>query len=363
MAGSMSLFLHLIFIPIFVTIFVSPSSAQTVTGTLFGVAYPSAAVQTGARSAYLFTGAVPWIVNQPHLSIVGIDTIIGQTTFAYQDVYTERTANAASALTIVTESGILVQNTAGLYFTEPASVARNPVVQSCTFNKAGAASCEVNNGVQGTTTIGGTRTPLYTFTAVLPALKASAGSKASGAAPSGTGTAQSASHKVPVGAIVGAAIGVVVVVGGALAGLLFYRRRRQQYTGEKVELDLEQGRESAFMPLESGASVDSRPQPLPSSYAPASVDADTEAAPTSVASTNTNAPPPPETQRQRRRRLKQMQVTVQELQRNLSVASPGGDDTESQIVAQQRQIDMLMEEVGHLRAIVARDEALPVYEE
>jgi hypothetical protein len=56
-----------------------------------------------------------------------------------------------------------------------------------------------------------------------------------------------------------------------------------------------------------------------------------------------------------------MQVVVEHLQRNLSTREDDG--AQSQIAAQQRQIDMLLDEVGHLRAIVARDEALPAYEQ
>jgi hypothetical protein len=59
-----------------------------------------------------------------------------------------------------------------------------------------------------------------------------------------------------------------------------------------------------------------------------------------------------------------MQMTVQQLQRNLSITSrrDQSDGADSQIAAQQRQIDMLVEEVGRLRAMVARNEGLPAYE-
>ncbi|KAJ7255857.1 hypothetical protein B0H12DRAFT_1113157 [Mycena haematopus] len=344
MAGSM-FFLRSLFTVTLLLIFVVPSSAQIVTGTLFGVAYPTAIVQTNLRGAYKFAGPVPWIVNEPQISIVGIDTTIGQTTFAYQDVYTEVGPNA---LIKATENGILVQNTAGLYFTEPATAARVPVVQSCAFKKAGGAVCEINNGGQGTSTIGGTMTPLFTFTATLPtAAKALTGSKApavskagSSSAPTQTQSTQASSHRVPVGAIVGATIGGVVLVGGALGALLFFRRRRRNSCPrEKAELDSESAHGSAFSFADTG----------------------TNTAPTLVAFPNTQSPP--ETQRQRWRRLKQMQATVQQLQRNLSVASPGDDGAESQIAAQKQQIDRLLEEVERLRAIVARDEALPMYEE
>ncbi|KAF7344388.1 hypothetical protein MSAN_01920000 [Mycena sanguinolenta] len=254
-----------------------------------------------------------------------------------------------------------------MYFTEPASAARIPVVQSCAFNKAGVAACEINNNAQGTSTITGTRTPLFTFTAALPtATKVPAGSKTSSSTaspPTRTHQAkQASSHKVPVGAIVGAALGGVVLGGGALAVLLWYRRRRQRNNPrEKNELDPEAAHEGAFMQLD-GEIADSRPQALPSSYASsAETAAGTIGTPT--VTVFRNAPEQPETQRQRRRRLKQMQVTVQQLQRNLTVHAPGDGDAESQIAAQQQQIDMLLEEVERLRAIVAQDEALPEYEE
>jgi hypothetical protein len=65
-----------------------------------------------------------------------------------------------------------------------------------------------------------------------------------------------------------------------------------------------------------------------------------------------------------RQRLKQIQVTVQQLQPNLSITSrrDQSDGADSQTAAQQRQIDMLVEEVGRLRAMVARNEGLPAYE-
>lgn len=78
--------------------------AQAVTGTLFGVAYPTDVVQTTTLGAYVFPGPVPWIVNKPQVRIVGIDTSLGQTTFAYQDVYTEM---RLGLLDTVTESGTL----------------------------------------------------------------------------------------------------------------------------------------------------------------------------------------------------------------------------------------------------------------
>lgn len=175
------------------------------------------------------------------------------------------------------------------------------------------------------------------------------------------------SHKVPVGAVAGAATGGILLVVGALAGLLFCRRRRRRnghLLSEKVELDPEPAHEDAFMQMDNATAAssdsDSRPHPLPSSYTPSSADTATDRAPTVVAFTDPH-PPPPETPRQRRQRLKQMQVVVEHLQRNLSTREDDG--AQSQIAAQQRQIDMLLDEVGHLRAIVARDEALPAYEQ
>ncbi|KAJ7315007.1 hypothetical protein DFH08DRAFT_820975 [Mycena albidolilacea] len=172
-------------------------------------------------------------------------------------------------------------------------------------------------------------------------------------------TSPPASHKatVPVGAIVGAVIGGVVLVGGALGTLLFCRRRRHNsYQGKKIQLDSEPARVRAPFIITQRDSVPSSssysgPKPLLSSSAPLSADASTDNM------TNTNTPSS-ETPRQR---LKQMQVTVQQLQRNLSITSrrDQSDGADSQIAAQQGQIDMLVEEVGRLRAMVARDEGLP----
>jgi hypothetical protein len=55
-----------------------------------------------------------------------------------------------------------------------------------------------------------------------------------------------------------------------------------------------------------------------------------------------------------------MQDTVQQLQRNISVRDPAA---ESENASQQQQMALLLEEVERLRAIVARDEALPAYEQ
>jgi hypothetical protein len=160
-----------------------------------------------------------------------------------------------------------VQNTAGIFFSEPAKAAVIPVVQKCAFGKAGVAVCEFNNG-GSEFTITGTKTPFFTFTAALPTAAPVAPTKISsilpsasaigngsrtrqptkGATPDSTATAPdstvTATHKVPVGAIVGAAIGVVVLVGAGLAFLLLCRRRRRRLNilpHEKVELDPEPG--------------------------------------------------------------------------------------------------------------------------
>jgi hypothetical protein len=79
-----------------------------------------------------------------------------------------------------------------------------------------------------------------------------------------------------------------------------------------------------------------------------------------IVSTAASGVPP--TKRERERRLRQMQDTVQTLQRNLSVG-PGPDSGESELAQQRQQIALLMEEVERLREIVARDQALPAYEE
>ncbi|KAJ6588643.1 hypothetical protein B0H19DRAFT_1226412 [Mycena capillaripes] len=359
--------------------FVGLSTAQTVTGTLFGLAYPTNIVQF-TNGAYDFPGPVVWIGNHPQIEILGVDTS-GQTTFSYHDIFTQNVGGAgAGAPVTVTQNGILVQNDAGLYFSEPPKAAVIPVVQSCAFNKAGAAACEFNNGGKEFT-IAATKTPFFTFFAALPTTAASkpasTASKTAGSAsrtrqptktPSSTAS-QSATpvpvpvpHKVPIGAIVGAAIGGVVLVTGGLAILLLCRRRRRRnnYSSEKVELDPEPAANGAFMQETPSSDIHAQPLSLPSNYAPSSTDMSDGTAPTASAFTTST---PPETPRERRRRLKQMQVTVQQLQRNLSVSQPDDDAAESQVAAQQRQIDMLLDEVERLRAIVARDEALPAYQE
>jgi hypothetical protein len=85
---------------------VGSSSAQTVTGTLFGVVYPSAIAHTTDQGMYVIPGtAVPY---QPQVSIVGIDTGLQQTTFAYHDIYTRLIPEGSfEVMTQFTESGAL----------------------------------------------------------------------------------------------------------------------------------------------------------------------------------------------------------------------------------------------------------------
>ncbi|KAJ7640720.1 hypothetical protein DFH06DRAFT_1477666 [Mycena polygramma] len=382
MAGPIS-YLRPFLSAIFLLVVVSSSSAQTVTGTLFGVAYPTNIVQF-ANGAYDFPGPVVWIGNHPQIDILGVAPGAGgQTTFSYHDVFTQNVGGSGPGAPVtVTQNGVLVQNNAGLFFSEPPKGgAIIPVVQSCGFNNAGVAVCEFNNdGGPLDFTITGTKTPFFTFIAALPTTAPASkpvSKSASSAHPSSpTGSASrtgqpskspsatgsqtnnpAAAHKVPIGAIIGAVIGGIVLVGGGLAALLLCRRRRRRpnFSSEKIELDPEPGNAGPFM--QNATSSDGHT--LPSSYEPSSVDTSIAGVvPTASAFTTST---PSETPRERRRRLKQMQVTVQQLQRNLSVAQPDGEP-ESQVASQQRQIDMLLGEVERLRAIVARDEALPAYQ-
>lgn len=97
------------------------------------------------------------------------------------------------------------------------------------------------------------------------------------------------------------------------------------------------------------------------------LDASTAAPAATAAPTISDSPS--ETQGERRQRLKQMQDTVQQLQRNLSVSNSDSPATstavesESEVVAMRRQMDMLLGEVERLRATLAADHALPAYEE
>ncbi|KAJ7314980.1 hypothetical protein DFH08DRAFT_943038 [Mycena albidolilacea] len=307
---------------------VGSSSAQAV--TVFGVVYPTV---THTLGAYV----LPQTDIVPQFSIVGIDTSLRQTTFAYYNVYTQIFAiNDVPSARPVTESVMRIQR------------GGRRCVSGCERRRDGATVT--------TAAITGVRAPLFTFIATLPitAVTAPTSTSGSGSAsqtqhPPQTSPATSHKATVPVGAIVAAVIGGVVLVGGALGALLFCRRRRHNsYQGEKVELDPEPVRVHAPLITQMDSTPSSPScsgnRPLPTSSAPSSAGA--------YADTDTTASSS-ETPRQR---LKQMQ-------RNLSITSRrGADGIEAQVVAQQRQIDMLLEEVGRLRAMVARDEGLPAYE-
>ncbi|KAJ6632570.1 hypothetical protein B0H10DRAFT_1977857 [Mycena sp. CBHHK59/15] len=377
------------------------SSAQTVTGTLFGVAYPT------------------------ELAIFSNDTDPRHERQRPDDVlvpghfYTE-----PSGLDTITQNGIFVQDTAGAFFSQAPTAAVIPVVETCSFAGTGNTAVCVfgNNGGPLDFTVSATKTPFFTFIAILPtstlsssatassasvptqqsasATSATPGSTVSGAQPSatsGTQTPVPAGRKTPIGAIVGAVIGGLVVVGVIGALLLCRRRKQRSALREKVEFDPEPyAGESAVNAVEpyphpprqnqyartpkgavaAGGSTPTasspRPRLLGADAVPISLSASApslhnidDTPPLSGSSTSATALPStvPETRRERRRRLKQMQDTVQQLQRNVSVATPADAAGESEDALQRRQIDLLMGEVERLRAIVARDEALPAYEE
>ncbi|KAJ6588647.1 hypothetical protein B0H19DRAFT_1100444 [Mycena capillaripes] len=390
MAGSMFL------LPIFSTaslllLFAGFSVAQTVTGTLFGVAYPTEIVQF-ANGAYDFPGPVVWIGNHPQIDIIGVDTSRGQTTYSYHDIITQNVGGGGPGAPVtVTQDGILVQSSGGLFFSEPPTAAIIPVVQTCAFDATGSAVCLFNNDGEGDFTITGTKTPFFTFIAALPESTSAArslgassqgsstplptpsgGSSSSSSSPSSSSPSSTQTNlclldpeacrgpkRAPVGAIVGSVVGGIVLVGSILAALLLYRRRRRTaYTREKVDLDPEAAHTHTqphpFM--EQASSSDIRLLPLPASNF-------ADKSSSTLETAGLGASTAPETRRERRRRLKQMQDTVQELQRNMSVTHPPDANTESQVALQQRQIEMLLGEVERLRAIVARDEQLPGYEE
>ncbi|KAJ7913868.1 hypothetical protein B0H13DRAFT_2325862 [Mycena leptocephala] len=412
MAGPM-FYLRPLLVASFFLIFVcSSTTAQTVTGTLFGIAYPTDIVRF-ANGAYNFPGPVVWIGNHPQIDILRVGN--GQTSFSYHDVFTQNLGGGgAAALVPVTQNGT---STSSYSYVEPepeptqASSCKTPQAYSSPSQRKLRSSLSSKHAHSAKRA--SLSTPFFTFTAALPTAAPVTPSKISsilpsasaigngsrtrqptkGATPDSTAAAPdstaTATHKVPVGAIVGAAIGIVALVGAGLAFLLLCRRRRRRLNTlphEKVELDPEPAYASPFMheaasrsSLDTGtrprAASDARPRALPSSYAPSSADtsihadADTHTRRTTAAAFT--SPTPPETPRERRRRLKQMQVTVQQLQRNLTITQlpqtdgdgDGDGDGETQTAMQQRQIDMLLAEVERLRAIVARDEALPAYQE
>ncbi|KAJ6504977.1 hypothetical protein C8R45DRAFT_543592 [Mycena sanguinolenta] len=311
----------------------SPSAAQTVTGTLYGIAYPTNYVQL-TNDAYSYgIFEYLWIGNDPQITILGTGTD-GQTTFGYHDVYTQSQENlggtSTATATLITEAGTLVQGSAGLYYDGSFAA------ETCSFGPeatAGPAECVFGITIGGVAaTVTGSITPFFTYIAALPTSTPTSGSKSgSGSPPTDTSSRTALpNHKVPVGAIVGGVIGGLAVIGVVLAFLLWRRPRKHRYSmREKNKLDLEHGLD----PVSSTVAV-------------------------TTAGSATTAAPPPEMRRDHRKRLKQMQDTVLQL-RNISITEPA---VESESASQQ-QVAPLLEEIERLRAIIAHDEALPVYEQ
>ncbi|KAJ7698944.1 hypothetical protein B0H17DRAFT_316165 [Mycena rosella] len=300
-------------------------------------------------------------------------------------------ASDAPALVTVTQAGIFVQNTVGLYYSDTQQYFYGgaiPIVETCGFsfgNAVGAAGCAVNNAFGSTMTISASKTPFFIYTAALPTstrnsltghsgdgssssnIPSTLGSPSLPASITGEATGEatnqvpgSTAHKVPVGAIVGPILAILAAVGGLLAFLLWRRRRRQRYPlqREKNELDPE--------PADSAGSFSILLTPFTHDESAYSSAQNLLASPAGGQATISGATPTTqsssETHGERRKRLRQMQETVQQLQQNVSAADTV-PDAESQVASQQRQIDMLLGEVGRLRAIVEREEALPAYQE
>ncbi|KAJ7280236.1 hypothetical protein C8J57DRAFT_121472 [Mycena rebaudengoi] len=146
-----------------------PPIGRTVTGTLLGVVYPTAIAQF-SNGVYNFPGPVPWIPNSPQISIlgVGINNNLPQTTYSYKDLYTLNLGGGF--LKTVTQNGILVQDAAGLFFTEPATAAVIPVVETCAFAANNQAICQFADG-DGPLDFTATAFlfPFFTYTLELPA--------------------------------------------------------------------------------------------------------------------------------------------------------------------------------------------------
>ncbi|KAJ6561789.1 hypothetical protein B0H19DRAFT_1142634 [Mycena capillaripes] len=329
-----------------------PSAAQTVTGTLYGITYPTNYVQliNDAYSYEIFEYL--WIGNDPQITILGIGAD-GQTTFGYNDVYTQENLGGTSTApaTLITEAGTLVQDSAGLYYDGSFAA------ETCSFGPeatAGPAVCVFGITIGGVAaTVTGSITPFFTYIAALPTSTPASGSKTGSGSPTGTSSIPvSPKHKVPVGAIVGGVIGGLAVIGVVLASLLWRRSRKHRYSVRENKLDLEPGLDPTVPPTSFVHNEAESGQPLPSGLR--SAVSSTVAATTTGSATA--APPPPEMRHDRRIRLKQMQDTVLQLQRNTNETA-----VESESVSQQ--MALLLEEVERLRAIVARDEVLPAYEQ
>ncbi|KAF8192230.1 hypothetical protein K438DRAFT_1970044 [Mycena galopus ATCC 62051] len=336
-----------------------PSAAQTVTGTLYGIAYPTNYVQLVDDAYDYEIFEYLWIGNDPQITILGTGAD-GQTTFGYHDVYTQQNLGGISTATptLITEAGTLVQDSAGLYYDGSFAA------ETCSFGPeatVGPAVCVFGITIGGVAaTVTGSITPFFTYIAALPTSTPTSGGKSGSGSPTSTSSLTPApalpKHKVPVGAISGGVIGGLAVIGAVLAFLLWRRRRRHRYSmREKNELDLEPGLDPAIRPTPFVHNEAESDQPLTSSlrYAVSST------VPVTTTGSTTAALPPPETRRDHRRRLKQMQDTVLQLQRNISVTEPA---VESEGASQQQMV-LLLEEIERLRAIVAHTEVLPAYEQ
>ncbi|KAJ7185411.1 hypothetical protein C8R46DRAFT_1060482 [Mycena filopes] len=282
------------------------STAQTITGTLFGVAYPTAIVQF-TNGAYDFPGPVLFIGNHPQIDILGVGAG-GQTTFSYRDIITQNVGGPKGAAPVtVTQDGILVQNAA------PQQPLSSPSSRRARFDATGAAICEFYNDGNAADVLGNDSSRAKS-------------TKSPTSSPTGSVAPVPSPHKVPVGAIVGAP---------------------SQRTRPAIPLN-------PFTQQHHPSTSDT-PLLLSSSGGHVGGSHDRHDRP----------PPRPRLRRERRRRLKaNAGLRVQQLQRNLSVQMPESESgSEPQVASQQRQIAVLLSEVERLRAIVARDEALPAYEE
>ncbi|KAJ7701643.1 hypothetical protein B0H14DRAFT_3032059 [Mycena olivaceomarginata] len=348
-------------------------AAQTITstslGTLYGIAYPG--------DIFNSIGDV-WFDNQPEVSILGTGSG-GQTTFSYHDTVTDSLA----------QDGILVQDGRGIYFSAIMHTGNGSyfpaVVQTCQYGAtatAGPAVCVVNINDALTYTFTWSVTPILTYVAAVSTLTVSPSTptlsspslptSSSPSPPTSPSPSPIPVHKVPVGAIVGGVIGGIAVVVTVL-GVLFWRRheRLKKPVPEKDELDPDPSthnpdlQPTPFLPHNLFILSDSS-YVFPSS-SEAALDASTAAPAVTAAPTTSDSPS--ETRGERRQRLKQMQDTVQQLQRNLSIsnsdspATPTAVESESEVVAMRRQMDMLLGEVERLRLALAADHALPAYEE
>ncbi|KAJ7755036.1 hypothetical protein DFH07DRAFT_499470 [Mycena maculata] len=221
----------------------SPTAAQTTSVTLYGIVYPTNDV---VFEDGLYTYGIPtylWIGNDPQITILGTGAD-GQTTFGYYDIYTQ-SQNDVGLTTLITESGIMVQDSAGLYYDGTFAV------ETCKFAleaTAGAAEC-VLPFFSPPFTVTGTITPFFTYIETLQTPPPTSTPTPSSANTSGTtqgsptGTSSGPfppKHKVPTGPIVGGILGGLAVIVGILA-FLFWRRRQRHGDSmrEKDEFDPE----------------------------------------------------------------------------------------------------------------------------